>query len=148
MNIGASRPAVWTIKHVVAPVHRASYRVTGGRAFRWGRGRNILLLTTIGRRTGKRRTTPVFFLRDGDRYVVCNVRPESERTNPWVRNIGANPAVWVQVGPDVIGCRAREASASEVERYWAQLLSLWPAYQEHVRRGGLRRVFVLEPVIE
>lgn len=78
-SFGASQPAVWTIKNVVAPVHRWIYRRTGGRVL----NRNILLLTTQGRKTGKPRTTPVFFLRDSERLVICNVKPGSERTNPW-----------------------------------------------------------------
>lgn len=148
MSLGASRIGVWSIKHIVAPLHRRLYRATGGRAFRWGRrGRNILLLTTMGRRTGKARTTPVFFLRDGDTYVVCNVRPQSERTNPWVRNMVADPNVAIQVGPDRFRCRAREATAGELEQYWPQLVSLWPSYREHFQRGGERSVFLLEPVI-
>ena len=147
MALGASRFAVWSIKNVVAPVHRVVYRATGGWAFRWARrGRSILLLTTTGRRTGKPRTTPVFFLRDGDRYVVCNVRPESERVNPWVLNVGADPAVSLQVGRDVIRCEAREARGAELDRYWPLLVALWPSYREHFRRGGKRSVFVLEPL--
>lgn len=42
----------------------------------------ILLLTTKGRRTGKERTTPIFYLREGERLVICNVNPGFERTNP------------------------------------------------------------------
>jgi len=78
---------------------------------------------------------------------VCNVRPESERANPWVRNVLADPDVAIQVGPDIIRCRARRATSSEVETYWPQLVSLWPSYLEHFRRGGERSVFLLDPVI-
>lgn len=147
MNIGASRLGVWAIKRVIAPVHRVLYRCTGGQAFRWGRrARSILLLTTTGRRTGRLQTTPVFFLRDGDRFVVCNVRPRSERANPWVLNMRAEPAVSIQVGRGVLSCRAREVSGAALESYWPRLVSLWPSYQEHFRRGGERSVFLLEPL--
>jgi deazaflavin-dependent oxidoreductase (nitroreductase family) len=147
MDVGASRFAVWSVKHIVAPVHRALYRATGGKAVRRSkRGRAILLLTTTGRRTGEPRTTPVFFLRDGDRYVVCNVRPETERVNPWVLNMLANPGVSIQIGGNVIRAQARKATESELEQYWPKLISLWPAYAEHFRRGGERSVFLLEPV--
>ncbi|CAN5776695.1 hypothetical protein BH09ACT7_BH09ACT7_41990 [soil metagenome] len=145
-SIGASPLAVWTIKHLVSPAQRWAYRITGGRVFRWGRlNRSILLLTTTGRRSGQRRTIPVFFLRDHDGFVVCNVRPVAERTNPWVLNLRAHPVATVQVGRDVIACRAREISGSEVERYWSQLTSLWPAYGQHYARSGERAVFVLTP---
>ena len=55
-TFGAGPLGVWAIKHVVSPVHRWAYRLTGGRAFRWGRlNRSILLLTTTGRKSGKPR---------------------------------------------------------------------------------------------
>lgn len=147
VEIGASPTAVWAIKHIVAPIHRYAYRITGGRAFRWGRrNQSILLLTTTGRRTGRLHTTPVFFLRDSGRFVVCNVKPASERTNPWVLNLRFHPIASVQVGPDVITCTAREIEGAELERYWPRLVALWPAYQEHYERRGRRSVFVLEPV--
>lgn len=89
----------------------------------------------------------MFFLRDGGRYVVCNVRPEGEWLNPWVRNMVADPAVSIQIGANLIHCQARKATATELENYWPKLVSPWPAYQDHSRRGGERSVFVLEPVI-
>jgi deazaflavin-dependent oxidoreductase (nitroreductase family) len=145
--MGASPFAVWAIKHIVAPVHRCVYRATGGRAFRWGkRNRSILLLTTTGSRTGKLRTTPVFFLRDRGRFVVCNVKPGSERANPWVLNLRSHPTASVQVGSDIIACTARQVEGAELNSYWPQLVALWPAYQEHYERSGMRSVFVLEPV--
>ena len=140
-SFGASQPAVWTIKNVVAPVHRWIYRRTGGRVL----NRNILLLTTQGRKTGKPRTTPVFFLRDSERLVICNVKPGSELTNPWVLNLRANPTATVQVGAKVITCHAHELHVPELDLYWPQLVALWPAYREHFKRSGERAIFVLEP---
>ncbi|RZT19151.1 deazaflavin-dependent oxidoreductase (nitroreductase family) [Mycobacterium sp. BK558] len=143
---GAGPFAVWAIKHVVAPVHRLLYRATDGRAFRWGRGRSVLLLTTIGRRTGRQHTTPVFYLRDGTRFVVCNVRPDGERVNPWVLNVRAHPQVGIRVGRDNLSCTAHEVQDADVERYWPAMVSLWPAYEDHFQRGGERSLFVLEPL--
>ena len=137
---------MWAIKRLVAPAHRWIYRRTGGRMFRFGSlNRNILLLTTTGRKTGRSRTTPVFFLRDSNRLVICNVKPYSERTNPWVLNLRANPTASVQVGSDVMTCEARELHGHELDRYWPQLVALWPAYREHYQRSGERAIFLLEP---
>ena len=47
-------------------LHAAAYRLLGGRLV----GKNILLLTTTGRRTGKRRTTPLFYARDAGDFIV------------------------------------------------------------------------------
>ncbi len=140
-SLGASRLAVWAIKHLVAPAHLWLYRRTGGRML----SHDIALLTTTGRKTKQPRTTPVFFLRDSDRFVVCNVKPVAEHTNPWVLNLRANPTATVQVNSDVIDCDARELRGPEADRYWPALVALWPAYRAHYQRSGERAIFVLEP---
>jgi hypothetical protein len=71
----------WLVKHIVSPVDRLSFRLTGGR-IRLTAGRPVLLLSTVGHRTGRVRATPVFYLRNGEDLVACNVRPPGERTNP------------------------------------------------------------------
>ncbi len=144
-RFGATRLGVWTIKHVVSPLDRFLYRLTGGRLLTTGRPAGpILLLTTVGRLTGQERTTPVFYLADGERLIVCNVNPGFERTNPWVLNLRANPQARVQVGRQRRTCRAREANPAEVARYWPQLVSIWPAYGAHFARSGQRTLFILE----
>lgn len=146
-RLGATRVGVATIKYVVSPLQRVVYRGTGGRFFSSiGQGRNVLLLTTKGRRTGRDRTTPVFYLRDGDSVVICNVNPGFERTNPWVLNLRSNAVAQIQIGPEIGFYRAREATAKEVERYWQQFVAFWPTYQQHYARSGRRVIFVLERV--
>jgi len=89
---------------------------------------------------------PMFYLRDGDRLVICNVNPGFERTNPWVLNLRAHPMVRAQIGAQAGNYQAREVAEEEMERYWPRLVQLWPAYQTHFERSGRRAVFVLEPV--
>lgn len=143
-RIGGTRLGVWAIKHVVAPLQLALHRFSGGRFSLTGRA-PVLLLTTIGRRTGKLRTVPAFYLREGDRYVVCNVRPPHERTNPWVLNVLANPRVALTVRGMTLDGRARRADETEVDRYWPTLVRLWPPYQSFQSAGGDRSIFVIEP---
>ena len=67
------------IKHLIAPVDRWLYQVTGGRVLSTAlRDGPVLLLTTTGRRTGKLHTTPVFFLRDAERLVSAIRRTKAE----------------------------------------------------------------------
>lgn len=74
---------MWFIKHLVLPLDRRIYRLSGGRLASTGRSAaRVLLPTTGGRRTGKERTNPIFYLRDGERLVVCNANPGFERPNP------------------------------------------------------------------
>ena len=131
------------IAHVVSPWQRRLLVATGGRVALTGK-RPVLLLTTTGRRSGRPRTIPLFFLRDGDDLVVCNVRPPSERPNPWPLNVRANPDVSVQIG-DVKEQRVvREAGAREVEKYWPLLVKTWPAYERFFADTHERAIFVLQ----
>ncbi len=144
-RLGATRIGVWTIKRLVSPLQRWIYRATGGRILsNLGTDRNVLLLTTQGRRTGKDRTTPVFYLRYGEAVVICNVKPEFERTNPWVINLSSNLFAQLQIGRDTARYQAREATEGEINRLWPRLIKLWPAFQVHYERGGRRSIFILE----
>lgn len=146
-QLGATRWGVSAIKHFVSPFQCWIYQSTGGKILsNMGQDRNVLLLTTKGRRTGKDRTIPVFYLRDGDTIVICNVKPEHESTNPWVLNLRHNPIAKLQIGHDIGLYQAREATQSEIDQLWPQLTNLWPAFQTHYERGGRRSIFILERV--
>jgi F420H(2)-dependent quinone reductase len=101
-------------------------------------------LTATGRRSGKARTVPPFYLRDSGRLVVCDVNPGFERPNLWVLNLRAVPRARVQVGRDTASVRARPTSDQELNGYRPQLTKVWPAYQDFYK-GGQRSVFVPEP---
>lgn len=140
----ASRARTSLIGRVGAPLNRVLYRLTRGHLPFVGSAR-VLLLTVVGRRSGRPRTTPLFYLRDGTRLVVCNVRPVGERSNPWVANVRAAGRVMVEIGGQRREVRAREADAEEVARYWPGFVRLWPTYDRHFRATGERTLFVLEP---
>ena len=142
---GRTKFGVWAVKHLIAPLDRWSIQRTGN-ASSGDRLGPILLLTTSGRKSGKPRTTPVFYMRaEEDRLVICNVRPPSERSNPWVVNVQANPVVRVQIGRQSNRYWARSATQAELEEYWPRLVTIWPAYDNFLKEGGERTIFVLEP---
>jgi deazaflavin-dependent oxidoreductase (nitroreductase family) len=145
-RLGGTIVGVWVIKHLLSPLDRRLYRWTSGRRIALGRPlAPRLLLTTIGRRTGQERTVPIFYLRDGERLIVCNVNPGFEHPNPWTLNLRAHPVARVQVGSAHGTYQAREATEAEVEWYWPRLVRIWPAYQTHFDRSGQRSVFIMEP---
>ena len=145
--LGGTRFGVWSIKHLISPIQRWIYLRTNGRfGTTISHGQNVLLLTTKGRRTGQDRTTPVFYLHDGNSIVICNVHPEYERSNPWVINLRANPIARLQIGQDIGEYQAREATDAEIQRLWSRLVELWPAYQTHYQQSGQRAIFILNRV--
>jgi deazaflavin-dependent oxidoreductase (nitroreductase family) len=145
-RLGATRLGVWVIKHVISPLDRRLYQRTGGKRVALGKPlAPLLLLTTTGRRTGKEHTTPVYYVRDGSRLVLCNVNPGFEHPNPWTLNLRANPLARVQIGSERSIYQARKASETEVERYWPQLVQVWSAYETFYQRSGQRAIFLLEP---
>lgn len=131
----ASRAGTSLIARVGAPLHRRLYRLSRGRLPVLGASR-ILLLSVVGRRTRRVRTTPLFYVRDGDRLVVCNVRPAAERPNPWVANVRAAGRVSVEVDGQTREMRARQADDREVAQYWPRFVGLWPPYERHVAASG------------
>jgi deazaflavin-dependent oxidoreductase (nitroreductase family) len=141
-SFGASAFGLFVIKHLVSPIQRRLLGLTGGRISLTGSA-PVLLLTTIGRRTGEARTVPVFYLNDGSMIVLCNVRPPGERTNPWVLNLLHDPEVLLQLRGRRIAGSARVASSAEVAQYWPRLVEVWPAYQRFAEAGGERRIFVV-----
>ena len=105
-----------------------------------------LLLTTVGRRSGKERTTPLVYVRDGDRFVVANARPAGERRNPWVLNLRAAGKGVVKLRKQIVNVAARELADSDAEQWWPLLVRRWQAFEDHYAATGERTVFVLEAV--
>jgi deazaflavin-dependent oxidoreductase (nitroreductase family) len=142
-----SRPAVvWIIKHLISPLDRLTIRLSKGRL---PPPSSIavpsLLLTTTGRRTGRDRTIPLVYVRDGARFMVANARPAGERRNPWVANLRAAGEARITLRRRTLQVQARELEGAEVERWWPQLVAVWPAFAEHYAATGERTVFALEP---
>ncbi len=75
----------------------------------------MLLLTTTGRVTGQRRTRPIGYLRDGDRFVVCGSAGGSDHAPAWPLNLRANPMAQVELGTETLLVRAVEATGDECE---------------------------------
>jgi deazaflavin-dependent oxidoreductase (nitroreductase family) len=132
--------------HLFGREHVRSYRETGGElGHDWKEGSTILLLTTVGRRSGERRTKPLIYARDGDHYVVVASQGGRPTHPDWYHNLVANPEVEVQVMDDVFRAHARTAEGEERERLWQKANEVWPHYDEYATRTTRRiPVVVLE----
>jgi deazaflavin-dependent oxidoreductase (nitroreductase family) len=91
----------------------------------------VALLTTTGRKTGQPRVSPLYFLRDGDRVIVAASRGGSAKDPMWYLNLKTNPKVQVQIKSEVLNLTARDANGEERERYWPQLVQMYPTYEDY-----------------
>ena len=128
--------------------HVRRYRETGGEVGHvWKEGSSVLLLTTTGRRTGERRTVPLIYAEDGDRYVIVASKGGAPAHPGWYRNLVKTPDVELQVLDDVFPAHARTAEGEERERLWATVNEVWPHYAEYqTRTERIIPVVVLERV--
>lgn len=104
------------------------YRVSGGRLFNTMQGAPILLLTTIGRKSGQPRTKPVLYLRDGDDLVVVASVGGQKKHPLWFKNLVANPRVSVELGRDKTQCLARVVPDEERAALWPRLVSMYKGF--------------------
>jgi deazaflavin-dependent oxidoreductase (nitroreductase family) len=106
---------------------------------------DYLLLTTTGRRSGKKHTVPLLYLRDGSNLVAIASFGGKPRHPDWFHNLMRDPNVTVQIGGDRYAATAREAKAEERARLWPRAAAVWPDYEEYQKRTErLIPVVVLE----
>jgi deazaflavin-dependent oxidoreductase (nitroreductase family) len=103
----------------------------------------LLLLTTVGAKTGQRRTTPMMFHREGDRVLVIASNAGAQKTPDWYHNLVAEPRVTVEVGQDSYEAEAMVLTGQERERQWAVLTEAYPFFADHERQAG-RTIPVVE----
>lgn len=102
-------------------VHQKVYELSGGWiGHRILLGTPTLLLHTVGRRTGKPRTSAITYGRDGDKYLVTASNGGSPRPPGWLANVTASPDCEIHVGPRRHKVRARKVMPGDAdyERYW------------------------------
>lgn len=91
----------------------------------------MLLLTTMGAKSGQRRTTPLVYLPDGDRWVIIASKGGAPRNPGWYHNLLAYPDTTIEVGTETIPVTAREIRGAECDRLYAEQARLRPAFAEY-----------------
>ena len=104
--------------------------------------RPLLLLTTTGARTGRRRTTPMMYVSDGDRLLVIASNAGASRHPDWYHNLVANPDVTVEVGPETYEATAVVTAGDERDRLFAGIVEKYPFFADH-QAGVSRRIPVV-----
>lgn len=91
----------------------------------------LVLLTTLGRRSGERRTTPMMFHRDGDQLLIIASNVGAARHADWYLNLVADPHVIVEVGVETYDAVATPLVGAERTRQWTMLQQKYPFFADH-----------------
>lgn len=134
------------MKHVGARVDRALIRASRGRLSMSGPRLTTMLLTTRGRRTGKDRTVPLHYVRDGTNLVAACENFGLHTASSWPKNLLAHPKARIEIGGSSAEYLSRSATEEEVAHNMPRLIEMWPAHDSHMERNGVRHVIVFQPV--
>ncbi|MFB7734005.1 nitroreductase family deazaflavin-dependent oxidoreductase [Streptomyces sp. NPDC056112] len=109
-------------------------------------GLPVILLTTVGARSGRIRKTPLMRVEHEGRYAVVASQGGAPKHPFWYFNLKADPRVELQDGPAKQDMTAREVTGTEKTRWWERAVAAFPPYAEYQEKT-LREipVFVLEP---
>ncbi len=131
----------FTDLHTVA--YKASHGRLGGKAY----GVPVVLIESVGRKTGKRRTHPLLCLPDGERLVIIASKGGTDRHPAWYHNLMARPETVAWWKGEKRQVRARAASGEERDRLWRMMAEAYPDYENYQRRTEREiPVVVLEPI--
>lgn len=123
------------------------YIASGGEKGTELQGRPVILLTTIGAKTGKIRKTPLMRVEHGGEYAVVASLGGAPKNPVWYYNIVANPRVELQDGAETKDYDSREVFGDEKAAWWERAVATWPDYAEYQTKTDRQiPVFVLTPV--
>lgn len=94
-------------------------------------GAPLLLLTTVGAKSGQRRTNPVMYLPDGDRLLVFASKGGAPTSPDWYHNLVAHPRVTVEVGPEKFEADTEVLKGEERDRVYAEQAKRYPGFAEY-----------------
>ena len=123
------------------------YNVSGGRIGGKMDKVPVLLLTTTGRKTGKKRTLPLIYIMDGSAYVITASAGGADKNPGWFFNIRSNPQATIQVKDKHIKVMAEIAGQEKKSELWARLVEVAPNFAGYQKRTSREiPMVILHPV--
>ena len=140
-----STTSAWALK-TFGKLHIPLYRASRGRLFGRLDCAPVLLLTTVGRRSGRPRTAPVVYLAEGERLIVIGSNAGHSKAPAWSLNLEANPVAEVELGAERRNVLARVAEGEERAELWRKVNEMYSGFDDYSARTTREiRLFVLEP---
>jgi F420H(2)-dependent quinone reductase len=123
----------------------AQYEASGGTRANTLRdtGLPVVIVTTVGKKSGKLRKFPVMRVEHDGRYAIVASKGGAPTNPEWYANLAASPdLVVVQDGPEPVDCSVRELDGDERATWWERAVAAYPPYAEYQERTE-RRIPVL-----
>ena len=124
-----------------------AYEASGGTEGTTLQGVPVVVVTSVGAKSGKVRKNPVMRVEHDGRYALVASKGGTPENPTWYHNLVANPTVELQDGPDRREYTVRVAEGTERETWWERAVEVWPAYADYQQKTDRQiPVFVAEPV--
>ena len=111
--------------------HVRRYETTAGKVGHDWNDTQILILHTVGRKSGAARKNPLIYGRNGDDYLIVASKGGAPDHPDWYKNLAAHPHTTMQVWGDTIPIVARTATPEEKARLWPTMTKEWPDYDKY-----------------
>lgn len=135
MDLMRAADRSWPVLRRVMAGHTAVYRATHGVVGHKFPGTPpMLLLDHVGAKSGKKRTSPLVYVRDGDDIVLVASKGGNPKNPAWFHNLKANPETTVQIGSEKRDVRARVATDEERKRLWPMAVKTYSGYEGYRKR--------------
>jgi deazaflavin-dependent oxidoreductase (nitroreductase family) len=123
------------------------FRANGGKVGGQFEGAPLLLLHTVGAKSGQQRVNPMMYQVVGDRYAVFASKAGAPTNPDWYHNVLAHPRVQAEIGTETAEFTARVAEAEERQRIWDAQKSAYSGFADYERKTTRQiPVVILEPV--
>ena len=123
------------------------YMESGGTEGTELQGKPVILLTTVGAKSGKIRKTPLMRVEHDGEYAIVASLGGAPKNPVWYYNVKANPRVELQDGPVTKDYEAREVFGDERAPWWERAVAAWPDYANYQKKTDRQiPVFVLTPI--
>lgn len=147
-RFAASRPGSWLLLRTVPSMDKWMMRRTGGKkSFTSAMsGLPVVMLTSIGAKSGQERKAPLVIIPRGEGYVLIASNFGQPRNPAWYYNLVTNPRAWLDDGHGARAFRVREAEGEERDQLFQRAVDLYAGYAAYARRTErVIPVLVLEP---
>ena len=118
---------------------RANAGVVGG----YFAGAAIILINTIGAKSGNPKTFPLVYLPDGESWIIFASAGGALKHPAWYYNLKANPDITIEVGDEIIEASATEVTGTERDEIYAKQAALMPNFAEYEKLATTRKIPVV-----